>query len=161
MHESRRDVLSWVLIGFALVLIGLAAFYAIWPQVRPHVTVKLGDGVYNATVSKTADDITKGLSGTTGLRQDQALLMVYASDGKWSIWMKDMQYPIDIVWLDKDKKVVYIVKNAPPDSYPEKFTPKKDARYVVELPAGATSQKNITIDQEAAFDENKLEGIGK
>ncbi len=161
MHEGRRDILSWVLIGFALVLIGLAAFYAIWPQVRPHVTVKLGDGVYNATVAKTADDITKGLSGTTGLRQDQALLMVYESDGKWPIWMKDMQYPIDIVWMDKGKKVVHIVKNAPPDSYPEKFTPKKDARYVIELPAGATSQKNITVEQIAVFDENRLEGVGK
>ncbi len=70
-----------------------------------------------------------------------------------------MKYPIDIVWLDKDKKVVYIVKNAPPESYPyENFTPKQDARYVLELPAGTVSKKSIAIGKEAMFDENAIEG---
>ena len=75
--------------------------------------------------------------------------------------MKDMNYPIDIVWLDKDKKIVYIVKNAPPESYPyETFVPKQDARYVLELPAGTVGPKSIVIGKEAAFDENTLEGFG-
>lgn len=87
--------------------------------------------------------------------------MVYPTDGKHAVWMKDMHYPLDIVWLDKDKKVIYIVKNAPPDSYPEKFVPKKDARYILELPAGAVNEKAINIDLTALFDENRLEGWGK
>jgi uncharacterized membrane protein (UPF0127 family) len=160
--DKQRDALVWVLVGFTLLLVGAAAFYTLWPNVQPHVTVKIGDGVYKADVAKTNAERTKGLSGTSSLRNDQALLLVYESDDKWPIWMKDMNYPIDILWLDSDKRVIYIVKNAPPDSYPdEQFVPKKDARYVLELPAGSVSEKNIAINLQATFDETSLEGWWK
>lgn len=156
--KQPRDRLIWVLVAFTLLLVGVAGWYGIEPQLRPHVNVHLGDGVFRADIADTEAERIKGLSGTTSLRQDQALLMVYQSDSKWPIWMKDMNYPIDIVWLDSNKKVVYIVKNAPPDSYPDKFVPNDLARYVVELPAGTTSEKNIKIGEQANFDETKLEG---
>lgn len=159
MSKRRNTLLSWALIVFVLLLVGAAAFYIIRPQLKQHTTLRLGDGVFKTWVAKTPEEREKGLSGTAKLRDDQAMLFVFGSDSKWSIWMKDMSYPIDIVWLDKDKKVVYIVKNAPPESYPyESFAPKEDARYVVEFPAGTADKKKIDIDKEAAFDENRLEG---
>ena len=159
--STRKNVLSWGLIILVLALVGAAAYYILLPQIQPHVNVHIGDGVFATRVVRTPAEREKGLSDTLNLRSDQAMLFVYDSDDKWSIWMKDMKYPIDIVWLDKDKKVVYIVKNAPPESYPyESFTPKEKARYVLELPAGTVSQKKIVIGEDAAFDENKLEGIG-
>ena len=159
MSKRRNNLLSWILIVFVLLLVGAAAFFILKPQLRQHTALRLGDGVYQTWVSKTSAEREKGLSGTNKLHDDQAMLFVFGSDDKWSIWMKDMKYPIDIVWLNKDKKVVYIVKNAPPESYPyETFTPKEDARYVVELPAGTTDKKKVEIGKEAAFDENHLEG---
>jgi hypothetical protein len=153
--------MSWGLIALVLLLVGVAAIYVLWPQLQPHATVRLGDGVFTAKVADTPEKREKGLSGTLQLRQDEALLFVYDTDDKWSIWMKDMNYAIDIVWLDKDKKVVYIVKNATPESYPyETFTSKQDARYIVELPAGTVGTKNINIGGQAAFDENNLQGWG-
>jgi hypothetical protein len=159
--SRRKDVLSWGLIALVLLLVSAAAVFILWPQLQPHATVRLGDGVFISRVAKTSQERDKGLSGTQGLRQDQAMLFVYETDDKWPIWMKEMNYPIDIVWLDKDKKVVYIVKNAPPESYPyESFMPKQDARYVLELPAGTVEKKSIIIGDEAAFDETNLEGFG-
>jgi uncharacterized membrane protein (UPF0127 family) len=144
-----------------LALVGAAAVYILWPQLQPHATVRIGDAVFAAKVAKTPAEREKGLSDTASLRQDQAMLFVYEDDGKWPIWMKDMSYSIDIVWLDKDKKIVYMVKNAPPESYPyETFTPKQDARYVLELPAGTVGKKSIIIGATASFDENTLEGFG-
>lgn len=155
----RKHVLSWGIVALALFLVGVAAFYVLLPQLRPHVTLHLGDGVFLTQVAKTPEALEKGLSGTHNLRENEAMLFIYDRDDKWGIWMKDMSYPIDIVWLDKDKKVVYIVKNAPPESYPfESFTPKQEARYVVELPAGTVEKKAINIGAQAAFDENNIEG---
>jgi uncharacterized protein len=89
------------------------------------------------------------------------MLFVYDRDDKWPIVMKGMNYPIDIVWLNKDKEVVYIVKKAPPESYPyETFIPKQDSRYVIELPSGTVDRKSIKIGKAASFDENTLEGFG-
>jgi uncharacterized protein len=157
----KKDAWSWVLIVGALLLVGVVATYILWPQLQSHVSVHVGDGVFVTRVARTAAEREKGLSGTGELRSDQAMLFVYETNGKWPIWMKDMKYPIDIIWLDQNKEIVYIVKNAPPESYPyEQFTPKQDARYVLELPAGTVGKKSIAIGKTAEFDENHLEGWG-
>jgi uncharacterized membrane protein (UPF0127 family) len=155
----RKNVLSWGLVLLVLGLIGAAVYFVMEPQLRPHVTLRLGDGVFLARVANTPDMREKGLGGTNGLREEEGMLFVFDTDDKWSMWMKDVKYPIDIVWLSSEKKVVYIVKNAPPESYPyENFMPKQDARYVVELPAGTVGKKIITIGKQAEFDENNIEG---
>jgi len=160
--SRRRDAWTWVLVVGVVLLVAGAALYVLWPQLQPHATVHLGDGVFTTKVAKTPDDRDKGLGGTYKLNGDQALLLVYDTDSKWKIDMKDMNFPIDIIWLDKDKKVVYIVKNAPPESYPyEQFEPKEDARYVLETMAGTVQQRKITIGSTAQFDENNLEGFGQ
>jgi uncharacterized protein len=159
--SRRKDIFSWGLIVLVLALVGAAAVYILWPQLQPHATVRVGDGVFAAKVVRTPAEREKGLSGTGTLREDQAMLFVYDTEGKWPIWMKDMNYPIDIVWLNKDKEVVYIVINAPPESYPqETYIPKQSARYILELPAGMVNKKSIVIGKEASFDENMLEGFG-
>src|SRR4051812_8934615 len=96
----RKNVLSWGLIAIVLALIGAAAYYVLLPQIQPHVTVHIGDGVFAARVARTNSEREKGLSGTHDLRSNQAMLFVYDTDDEWSIWMKEMNYPIDIIWLD-------------------------------------------------------------
>jgi uncharacterized protein len=156
-----KSIWTWLLIIIALGLVSAAGVYVLWPQLQPHTTVHVGDGVFLAQVAKSPEERTLGLSGTRELRENQAMLFVYDTDDKWPIWMKDMNYALDIIWLDKDKVVVYIVKNAPPESYPyEQFTPKQKARYVLEVPAGTVGKKTIAIGDKATFDENNLEGWG-
>ena len=158
--SRKKSAFVWVIIACVLLGIGVAALYILWPQIQSHTTLHLGDGVFTTRVAKTPDERDKGLGGVHNFRSDQALLLVFDSDDKWSISMKDMNFPIDIVWLNSDKQVVYIVKNAPPDSYPyEQFTSKQDARYVVELPAGTVAKKSIAIGAVASFDENNLDGV--
>lgn len=158
----RKDVMSWGLVVIVLLLVAAATFWVLWPQLtQPHTKLRLGDGVFQARIADSPAEREKGLSGTSQLGQDQALLFIYDTDEKWSIWMKDMNYAIDIVWLDKSKKVVYIVKNADPESYPrENFSPNEPARYVVEFAAGTVDKKTINIGDVAKFDETQLEGWG-
>lgn len=158
----RKDVWSWGIVAVVLLLIGAAAFWVFWPQLsQPYTKLRLGDGVFQARIADSAAERQKGLSGSSALSSEQALLFVYDSDERWSIWMKDMNYSIDIVWLDKAKKVVHIVKNAQPESYPnESFAPNEPARYIVEFSAGVVDKKTIKIGDEAIFDETQLEGWG-
>ncbi len=158
--SRKKDVVSWLLILLVLAGIGAAALYMLWPQLQPHTTLHVGDGVFVARVAKTPAEREKGLGGTRALRDDQAMIFVYGSDGKWTLSMKDMNYPVDMVWLDENKEVVYIVKNAPPESYPyESFTPKKEARYAIEFAAGTVGYKKISIGDVATFDENNVQGL--
>lgn len=154
---NMTDQKGWgprLLVGLVLVLVGGAAFYILWSQMQPRITLKIGDGIFTAKLATTDVDRQTGLSGTSQLSANQALILVFDTDDSWSIWMKGMNYPLDIVWLNQQKQVVYIVKNAQPDSYPNSsFEPSKPARYVIELAAGTVDNKAIQVGSPAVFDE--------
>ncbi len=77
----------------------------------------------------------QGLSGRTGLGKNEGMLFVFDEEGQYGFWMKDMLFPIDIVWIASDGTVVYVVESATPESYPLAYVPPRAARYVLELPA--------------------------
>lgn len=149
------------IIGGALVIIVVSFFISIFPiMTQPTTFLRLGDGIFNARVATSDSDRTKGLGGVTKLDSDQALLMVFSSEDKWKIWMKDMKVPIDIVWLDSNKKVVYAITDVSPDiSTSEYFTPKYSAMYVVELPAGTVESKVINDASIAIFNIENMIGV--
>ena len=78
----------------------------------------------------------KGLSYRPCFPENGALLFSFPTDDRFGIWMKDMQFPIDVVWLDKDKRVVSVEKNMQPSSYPKVYYPATDVRYVIEFNVG-------------------------
>jgi uncharacterized membrane protein (UPF0127 family) len=121
---------------------------------KPETDLWLGDGIFKVTVASTQTAREQGLSGKSELDADHALLMVFPSEDQWGIWMKNMNFPIDIVWMNKGKKVVYIQKNAPFDNQTTIYKPEKSALYVVELPAGTTSKKSIMVGETAIFQIN-------
>lgn len=117
--------------------------------------VRLAGGTYHLWVADTEAERVQGLSGVERLDPNGGLLMKFDSDGQWGIWMKDMKVSIDIIWLDSNKKVVYIVKNASPALSTDKvFTPNSPARYVIELPAGSVDKAAINQTTIGIFDEN-------
>ncbi|HUC96575.1 MAG TPA: DUF192 domain-containing protein, partial [Candidatus Saccharimonadales bacterium] len=119
-RQSMSGNLSTTLIISGVVLvIGITFLLVFLPILtKPETKLWLGDGIFNIDIASTQGSREKGLSGRSDLPVDQALLMVFPNEGEWGIWMKDMNFPIDIVWLNKDKQVVYIVKNASFDDLP-------------------------------------------
>lgn len=158
---NHKDAFTWVLMALALILVGIAAFFIITPQLQPHTSLHIGDGIYTAQISKTLSDQDAFFASTTNLAQDQAGIFVYSTDAQWPITASKVQNSVDLVWLDKDKKVVYINKNASSTTASsDTFTPRENARYIVVLPAGATTNKSISIETNAAFDENNVQRWG-
>lgn len=139
----------------AIVVVSLTVLWqVVQPRIAPGMTyVFFGEHEFRATVAKTHQARTKGLSGTESLPKGEAMLFVFETDGSQPIWMKDMNYSIDIVWLDEHKIVVDFEKNATPESYPTKtFSSRQPARYVIELPEGTIKEKSIRIGQQAYFE---------
>lgn len=159
--ETHKNLGVIAIIGGALLIIVVTFFMSISSNIaQPTIVLKLGDGIFKAKVATTETDRSKGLVGVTKLDSDQALLMVFPSEKKWGIWMKDMKVPIDIVWLDSSKKVVYAVIDASPNvSTSETFSPKLPAMYVVELPAGTVKNRVISTGSVAVFNVNTVLGM--
>lgn len=62
-----------------------------------------------------------------------------------------MRFPIDIVWLNQDKKVITTKENVAPTTYPESFCPTEAAQYVIEVNAGAVQSAGVTKGQRLQF----------
>mgnify|MGYP000287599591 CR=1 FL=1 len=136
--------------GVVLVLLAVGAAFIV-SHAQPPTEVRLGSSVLQARVVKDEVGRQKGLSGVKSMKPNEALLMVFDTSDLWGIWMKDMEIPIDILWLDENGKVVHIVKNAPETDQETVYSPKEKARYVLELPAGTVQSYNFKVGQVAAF----------
>ncbi len=84
-----------------------------------------------------------GLGGLEELPPNHGMLFVFSEPGYHRIWMKDMNFPIDIIWLDSKKKITEIKPDITPDTYPKSFKPQQPAKYILELPAGWSKTHNL------------------
>lgn len=153
----RKERLSWVFIGLFLAIIGATAYFVVLPQLRSQITVRLGDGVFTSRTVNARQSSEMSQLDVDQLRADRAIMHVYATDSLWTIDMKNRTALFDLVWLDENKKVVHIVKNASTESRPDTvFSPVESARYVMEFRAGTVEKKTIHINAVAVFDEKHI-----
>ena len=73
------------------------------------------------------------------------MLFVFDRDDFHAFWMKDMNFPIDIIWLDDKYTIVDVWERADPSSYPEVRQPRARARFVVELSANFFREHHLKI----------------
>jgi uncharacterized membrane protein (UPF0127 family) len=101
-------------------------------------TVTLGKQKFQAEVVSSDEKLQKGLGGRSSLCQSCAMLFRFSLFGRYSFWMKDMRFPLDIVWIS-DGRINHIEKNVPAD-FSSIFTPSVDADKVLELNVGTVDR---------------------
>ena len=147
----RSSTTIILIIGLVLILVGLVVSFTL-TTFKPTTQVRLGSGVYSLWLADNDTTRIQGLSNVDKLHLNGGLLMAYDNNDTHGIWMKDMNFPLDLIWLDNNKKVVYIVKNAPPENpVSTVYVPKDPSRYVLELPAGSVKKAGIKTGDTATF----------
>lgn len=114
-------------------------------------SVRLKGETIRVTIADTQEARAQGLSGRASLARNEGMLFVFDADGQYGFWMKDMLFAIDILWLNKDGEILYIVESAMPQSYPEAFVPPTPARLVLELPAGWVRTHGVSIGDKVSL----------
>lgn len=94
--------------------------------------VRVGDISLEVEVANNPEARTRGLSGRSEIGDAQGMLFVFPEPGYHGIWMPDMQFPIDVIWVDENFKVVDLTPNLSPSTYPKVFEPQKPVKYVIE-----------------------------
>ncbi len=107
-----------------------------------------------ADLALTEDQQIKGLAIKNHVNESQGMLFVFQHPSKQSFWMKDMKFPIDIIWLNANSSVVYIVPNLEPcpirGDCPG-YSPGEDSLYVLETSAGFSQRHNIRVGTQIHF----------
>lgn len=113
-------------------------------QAKPTATIN--KTAYNLILAKSDAEKIKGLSGRDKLATNQGMLFVFKDPGMYPFWMKNMKFPIDIIYISNDK-IVDIFKNAQPATEDPKtivvVKPSENANYVLELNAGEATKNNM------------------
>lgn len=156
--RTAKTYATWLLIAGFLAFAGWQVYLYAQRLQYQHAPLTLAGSSYDMRVVSSSPLREKGLSGTPKLDKTDGMLFVFEKDDHWGIWMKDMLIPIDILWFDSEKKVVYMVKDADPSSYPDTtYRPARKARYVAEFQAGTIERRNIQIGDRATFDLSDIE----
>ncbi len=107
--------------------------------------IKVGPASLGASILKTAGEHVRGLSNLESLDENRGALFVLDKPGIYKFWMKDMNFPIDILWVSDDGIVREWHEYIAPESYPQVFFSNRPVKYVLEVNAGWIDSKNINL----------------
>jgi hypothetical protein len=106
---------------------------------------------YKAAYVNTMYDKALGLMFKGGLKDDEAMLFIYQQQGKVSMWMKNTFISLDMLFIDKDKKIRHIAENTEPYST-KSISSKYPVKYVLEIKAGDVKKNNIKVGNKVEFE---------
>ena len=111
--------------------------------------VRIGESTYVVYMAVQQEERQQGLSGRESLGADEGMLFVFEEERQLNFWMKEMHFPLDIVWIDAQCQVVGVnedVPTPPPNASNEEIPRVQSpspARYVLEVNAGEAERNGL------------------
>lgn len=154
---------------FSLIVLGLAVWWLSKNQTvvqysnLPKATLSITDRDNSQTkltltieLAKTTSELQNGLSGRRELATGSGMYFILGKEDFATFWMKDMKFPIDIIWI-KQNKIVGIEKNAPilkdQNSIPTFHSPIQVTN-VLEINANLSEENNLLVGDQVKIYEN-------
>jgi hypothetical protein len=112
--------------------------------------VRLPNGArFDAQLRLTPDEQASGMMFRPSLPPNQGMLFIHATEEPRSYWMFQCEIPLDIIWMDREKRVVEISKDTPPcreaaDKCPS-FGGTRPSKFVLELNAGMADAHGLKV----------------
>ncbi len=140
-----RQKLVWVLL--ALMAVAFVYLRLRTPNAAQPTVVKIGRAQIQVEIADTPEARAQGLSGRAKLEEGYGMLFPMGEPEVYAFWMKDMQFPLDIIWI-RDDRVVDISENVPPPKigeFPVSVRPRSPVNYVLEVNAGFAEKNGVTV----------------
>lgn len=149
--------MAWkIFLIFFLIFIAGFVVYPYFKKEKKEQRVCFKNHCFLVELALTPEEKSRGLMYREGLDKDRGMLFIYEKEGEYSFWMKNVSIPLDIIWLNKDKKVVYIAEKCHP--CPElpcpTIKPDKAAKYVFEINGGLASEMGLSVGNELELEIN-------
>ncbi len=143
--------LKKVVFILVFVFLGVLSVYILIDD-SDRATICLNRGCFSVEIVQTPETRIQGLSFRESLGGDEGMLFVFEESGNYSFWMKDMKFPLDIIWINENFEVVYIEQGVPVcEGFCEIYSSPYDSKYVLEVQSGIVKKKNIFIGDLLVF----------
>ena len=145
--------MRYILIALGAI-IALVILFLIWQTFfRPGLPffgqkgkVTINQKTWSVEVADTEKSRQKGLSGRRSLAADSGMLFLFETSDFYSFWMREMEFPIDIIFINGEK-VVTVHRNVPAPASTEEtppiYRPTTASDKVLELNAGEADKNGI------------------
>lgn len=119
----------------------------------PKTTVLIPPSIQvEVEVAYTDESRSKGLMYRDSMPEDAGMLFVFSDLDRHTFWMKNTLIPLDLIWLNERKEIVYFVTAPPCNSDPcSTYEPLQKAKYVLELNGGFLKKHNIALGARLEF----------
>lgn len=154
----REHFLPIIVLAIIVLCLGFLAYVYLEPRAEPYLEnqvpgVTVRDVAIDAIIADEEKERVRGLSGLPSMGPREGLLMVFDTADHHAIWMKDMNFPIDIIWVGDDLTVVDVTEAVRPDTYPAIFEPSVPARMALEVNARFVATHRIKIGDPVLLNE--------
>lgn len=164
--SNRQFFSAFVILMIVAAVVGVGVgLRVVWPRMtapsypeNPKTTMwpmTVGEAKFRVEVRD--DDVGRslGLSGRESMSEDEGVLFVFDEPDRPVFWMKDMLFPLDVVWI-RDGMVVGVQENVPAPSeespIARTMVPAVEVDSVLELNAGVIQKNEITVGDAAIID---------
>ena len=119
--------------------------------------VSIGEATYAVDLAVLPEERQQGLSGRESMPLDSGMLFVFEEDRVLQFWMKEMHFPLDIIWIDAQCSLLEVATNVPTpppnagnDDIPREHSPSP-ARFVLEVNAGEAARNGLQAGDQIEF----------
>ena len=158
LHMTRKKRSVFLLKSFKtkiiFILIVMAVCFLVFMIPKSNNQVCFEDGYcVNVEVKRTPEERSVGLMFRENLAETQGMLFVFDVPERYTFWMKNVKFPIDIIFIDYNYNIVYIAEKAQPcyEEPCELYTSNAKALYVVETVSGFSEKHYVVIGQKVNF----------
>lgn len=145
-----------ILMAGVIFLAVLFAVFGIWRSVFSHANpglrmsrVAVGNIVFSAETATTTLEQARGLSGRAGLGRNEGMLFLFGHPSGQNFWMKDMKFPIDIIWIGGGKVLGFAENAVPEPGIPllrlKIYSSPAGVDTVLEVNSGTVLKDNIKV----------------
>lgn len=151
----RTRLILGILVVIFLVILGVVFVNVVsnnahipFLSSQPKSSVTIDNHTFKVKVANTQQEKEIGLSGTTSLPQDQGMLFPFDKADYYAFWMRNMKYPLDIIYI-ANKKIVSIANNVPAPTNSSAplsvYKPSQPADTVLEINGGISNKYGFKV----------------
>lgn len=150
----KKKFLLIIILLVVLVTLSVMFYFNYGLKTKNPKKVCFEDNCFYIEIAKSAEEISHGLMLRENLDPDKGMFFIFSTEGNYSFWMKDTLIPLDIIWINTNKEIVFISKNSQPCK--ARYTcfsidPGKNAKYVLEINAGIADKMSLNIGDKVVF----------
>ena len=151
MHSGQQGRVSYRLVAWVLcaafAVATIVGLQLTKPEPLPMPRAEVRGTLFELTIAEDEAAQAKGLGGSESIDWGQAMLFPRSDDfARQCFWMQDMQFPIDIIWLNSESRAVQLLEDFSPESYPDTECGPEGTSHALELRAGSVQRYGIRLD---------------